>query len=342
MLSESFHCYLVAKDEAGKAHAQLARRATVDLPAGEVLIRVAYSSLNYKDALSATGHPGVTRKFPHIPGIDAAGVVAQSSSPMVRVGEEVFVTGFDLGQNTWGGFAEFVRVPAAWVMPLPDGLSLREVMIYGTAGLTAGQCVEAIERSGIAPDHGEVVVTGASGGVGSLAVAILARAGYQVVASTGKKEARERLTLLGARRVVSREDVNDTTRKPLLAPHWAAAVDTVGGNTLSTLVRSVEHEGCVAACGLVGGTDLPLTVYPFILRGVSLVGVDSSECSLEARTRIWKKLAERWKPKHLDTIATEDISLDKLGGAIERILAGRTIGRILVRPNVPAGETLSA
>jgi putative YhdH/YhfP family quinone oxidoreductase len=226
-------------------------------------------------------------------------------------------------------------------MPLPEGLSLREVMIYGTAGLTAGQCVEALERNGIAPDHGEVVVTGASGGVGSLAVAILARAGYQAVASTGKKEAREKLTLLGARRIISREDINDTTRKPMLAPGWAAAIDTVGGNTLSTLVRSMEHQGCVAACGLVGGTDLPLTVYPFILRGVSLLGIDSAECSLEARARIWKKLAGPWKPKQLDTIATEELSLDKLGGAIERILAGRTVGRILVRPNVPGHESVS-
>jgi putative YhdH/YhfP family quinone oxidoreductase len=337
MLSESFHCYLVTKDEAGKTQAQVAKRSTVDLPAGEVLIRVAYSSLNFKDALSASGHPGVTRKFPHIPGIDAAGVVAKSSSPMVRAGEEVFVTGFDLGQNTWGGFAEYVQVPAAWVMPLPEGLSLRELMIYGTAGLTAGQCVEALERNGIAPDHGEVVVTGASGGVGSLAVAILARAGYQVVASTGKKEAREKLTLLGARRVISREDVNDTTRKPMLAPAWAAAVDTVGGNTLSTLVRTVEHGGCVAACGLVGGVELPLTVYPFILRNVALLGIDSAECPLEVRTRVWKKLAGPWRPKHLDTLATEEISLDKLSDAVERILAGKTIGRVLVRPTV-AGD----
>lgn len=334
MGSESFQCLLVTKDEAGKTQTSVTRRSVVDLPAGEVLIRVAYSSLNYKDALSATGHPGVTRKFPHVPGIDAAGTVVASRSPMVDEGDEVFVTGFDLGQNTWGGFSELVQVPSAWAMPLPDGLSLRDVMIYGTAGLTAGQCVEALERHGLRPDHGEILVTGASGGVGSLAVAILAQAGYQVVAATGKPQHREHLAQLGARRFVSREEVNDTTRKPLLAPLWSGAVDTVGGNTLATLVRSVEHNGCVAACGLVGGSDLPLTVYPFILRGATLAGIDSAECPLETRTRIWSKLAGPWKPKHLENIVSGELSLNKLPAAIDQILHGRTTGRLLVRPVV--------
>lgn len=332
MALQSFDCYLVEKDSSGKFRGHVVRKSIVDLPAGEVLVRVAYSSLNYKDALSATGHPGVTRKFPHVPGIDVAGVVEESHTPLVEAGDEVFITGFDLGQNTWGGFAQYVRVPGKWVMPLPEGLSLREAMIYGTAGLTAGQCTEALQRHGIEPGHGEVVVTGASGGVGSLAVGILAKAGYQAVASTGKIAAHTHLTRLGARRIISRDEVSDASQKPMLPPHWAAAVDTVGGNTLSTLVRSIEHDGAVAACGLVGGVDLPLTVYPFILRGVSLLGIDSVDCPLDVRTRIWHKLAGAWRPKHLESVASEEIGLDQIGQAVERILAGQTIGRVLVNP----------
>jgi acrylyl-CoA reductase (NADPH) len=332
VISETFDCYLVSKDNDGKTSAQVTRKPLIDLPAAEVLIRVAWSSLNYKDALSASGHPGVTRTFPHVPGIDASGVVVRSQSPMVEEGEEVLVTGFDLGQNTWGGFAEYIQVPADWVLPLPDGLDLRTAMIYGTAGLTAGQCVEALQRQGIEPDHGEIVVTGASGGVGSMAVAILSQLGYQVVAVSGKRDAEEYLLTLGARRVIAREEVNDASRKPTLAPRWAGAVDTVGGNTLTTLIRSVEHNGCVAACGLVGGADLPLTVYPFILRGVTLAGIDSVECPLETRTRIWHNLADSWKPKHLDQICTDEVTLDQLDHRIEQILAGRIKGRVIVRP----------
>lgn len=332
MAVQGFDCFVVEKDSAGKFQGSRVRRSLVDLPAGEVLVRVSYSSLNYKDALSATGHPGVTRKFPHVPGVDASGVVEESHSPLVEVGDEVFITGFDLGQNTWGGWAQYLRVPGKWVMPLPDGLTLREVMLYGTAGLTAGQCVEALEQHGIHPGHGEVVVTGASGGVGSLAVAILAKAGFQVAASSGTLSAHPYLSRLGARRIVSREDVSDSSEKPMLATRWAAAVDTVGGQTLTTLVRSLERGGAVAACGLVGGVDLPLTVYPFILRGVSLLGIDSVECPLDARTRIWHKLAGAWKPKQLETIATEEVGLDQLPDAVDRILAGKTVGRVLVNP----------
>jgi putative YhdH/YhfP family quinone oxidoreductase len=331
MISDTFDCLLVTKDADGKTHRQIAEKNLSELPAGEVLIRVAYSSLNYKDALSATGHPGVTRTFPHIPGIDAAGTVAHSDSPMLREGDEVLVTGFDQGQNTWGGFAEFIRVPASWVLPLPRGLSPREAMILGTAGLTAGQCVEALQHNEIDPGQGEVVVTGASGGVGTLAVAILAEAGYQVVASTGKQQSHEFLSVQGARRIVSREEVNDTGKKPMLPAHWAGAIDTVGGTTLATLVRSTVHNGCVACCGLVGGVELPLTVYPFILRGVTLSGIDSAECPLETRARIWQKLAGPWKPKHLNSIVTEEVALDQLEGPIERILKGQTMGRVLVK-----------
>jgi acrylyl-CoA reductase (NADPH) len=334
MTSDTFSCYLVTKDDAGHVHTRIAEKKIDELPPGDVLIRVAYSSLNYKDALSATGHPGVTRKYPHIPGIDAAGAVAHSGVPDYREGDQVLVTGYDLGQNTWGGFSEYVRVPAGWVVPLPPELSLRESMIYGTAGFTAAQSVDALMHRGITPGRGEVIVTGATGGVGSLAVAILAKLGYHVAASTGKTTAADYLAMLGAVKIVPRSDVHDTSEKPLLPPRWAGAVDTVGGTTLATLVRSLDRAGCVAACGLVGGVQVPLTVYPFLLRGVDLVGIDSAECPLAKRIELWQRMATVWKPACLDKIATE-VDLAHVGPRIEEILAGRIMGRVLVKPAAP-------
>jgi putative YhdH/YhfP family quinone oxidoreductase len=330
-MSDTLSCYLVTKDASGNLAASVAQRSLDDLPAGEVLIRVAYSSLNFKDALSAAGHPGVTRKFPHVPGIDAAGTVVKSSSDRVRVGDEVIVTGNDLGQNTWGGFATHIRVPADWTLPLPNGLSAREAMIFGTAGLTAALCVNQLQRHDV-PRDGEVVVTGATGGVGSIAVAILAKAGYTAVASTGKAESHAFLRELGASKIVGREEVDDTSGKPILAERWAGAVDTVGGTTLAAIVKSLKRDGCATACGLVGGIDLPLSVYPFILRGAVLVGIDSVYCPRATREAMWQKLAGPWRPKNLDTIATEEVGLDEVGDAIERIRAGKIVGRVLVRP----------
>ena len=330
MASTTFQCYLVTKDDQGKFKAELAERSLDDLPAGDVLVRVAYSSLNYKDALSATGHPGVTRKFPHVPGIDAAGTVAESSSTDWHAGDEVIVTSFDLGQNTWGGFGEYIRVPSAWVVPKPAGLTLRESMICGTAGLTAALSLQALVDHGVTPERGEIVVTGAAGGVGSLAVALLAKAGYRVVASTGKPAAHELLSRLGAARVVGREEVHDMSEKPLLSTRWAGAVDTVGGRTLATLVRSAQRYGVITACGLVGGTELPLSIYPFIIRGVELVGIDSAECPQDRRRAIWNKLAAEWKPAELEPLVTE-VRLGQLAPHIQEILAGRVTGRVVVR-----------
>jgi putative YhdH/YhfP family quinone oxidoreductase len=331
MSDPQFECYLVEKNSAGQATASVAQRTVEDLPEGDVLIRVEYSSLNYKDALSATGHPGVTRKYPHVPGIDAAGIVAESRSPRFKPPDAVLVTGYDLGANRWGGYAGYVRVPADWVVPLPAGVSTRESMIYGTAGFTAGLSLAALQRHEVTPDRGEVVVTGASGGVGSLAVALLSKLGYRVAAVTGKPQAAEFLRRLGAARVIGRDEVNDQSSKPLLSACWAGAVDTVGGNTLATLLRSTERGGCVTACGLVGGADLPMTVYPFILRGVVLVGIDSAECPMPQRQDVWSKLAGPWKPDNLDLIAQE-VNLSQLGDRISEILAGRIQGRIVVRP----------
>lgn len=334
-LPDSFNGYLVQRHADGSTTAAVTRLPLQQLPAGDVLIRVAFSSLNYKDALSATGHPGVTRQFPHVPGIDAAGHVAASASPDFRPDDPVLVTGYDLGQNTWGGWGQFIRVPAQWVVPLPPELGLRQSMVLGTAGLTAALSIEALVRACLEPAAGPIIVTGASGGVGSLAVAILARLGYQVAAVTGKPAAHALLGRLGAATVLSRRDLDDTSGKPLLKPQWAGGVDTVGGNTLATLLRSTAPLGCVAACGLVGGADLPLTVYPFILRGVTLAGIDSANCPMATRRRLWNNLAGPWRPTLPDDLVTE-IDLPGLERYVPMILAGGVTGRIVVRHGSPS------
>ncbi|HTU25680.1 MAG TPA: YhdH/YhfP family quinone oxidoreductase, partial [Pirellulales bacterium] len=276
-------CFVATRQPDGTTRGAVEWRPIGDLPPGDVLIRVAYSSLNYKDALSASGHPGITKHYPHVPGIDAAGHVIASNSDRIQVGQTVIVTGYELGATRWGGYAQFIRVPADWPIVLPARLSLRESMIYGTAGFTAAQCVAALRLHGVQPDKGEIVVTGASGGVGSLAVAILGRLGYHVVAVSGKPAAAELLGKLGVKEILTRDAVVDTSTKPLLSARWAGAVDTVGGATLATILRSLNPGACATACGLVGGVELPLTVYPFILRGVSLVGIDSAWPTTEVR-----------------------------------------------------------
>jgi putative YhdH/YhfP family quinone oxidoreductase len=322
---------MVRKDAAGKVAAGVERITVNDLPAGDVLIRVAYSSLNYKDALATQAHPGVVRTLPHIPGIDCAGAVAESASPDYHAGQEVLVTGYELGAGEWGGYAEFVRVPAEWVVPLPGGLSVRDAMIYGTAGFTAAQCVSAIVDRGIAPERGPVVATGATGGVGSIAVAILANLGYEVEAVTGKREHHDWLRRLGAKNILGRDDVLDSTDRSLLSARWAAAVDTLGGQPLATILRSLDHRGCVAACGLVAGTEVNTTVYPFILRGVTLAGIDSAKCPRPERLDMWHKLAGPWRVAQLNDIADE-ITLDELPDRVQKMLAGRIVGRTIVVP----------
>src|SRR4051812_46937610 len=324
----TFAAYVVRKDAGGKVSAQVERLSLDDLPADEVLIRVEYSSLNYKDALASQGHPGVVRTLPHVPGIDCAGRVVESTSLEYKPGDEVLVTGYDLGAGHWGAYAEFIRVPAEWIVRLPDGLTSREAMIYGTAGFTAAQCVAAIIGRGIEPSRGPVVVTGSTGGVGSIAVAILAKLGYEVEAVTGKLGQHDWLRKLGARTILSRDDVSDDSDRPLLRSRWAAAVDTVGGKPLATILRSTGHRGCVAACGLVAGTDIPTTVYPFILRGVTLAGIDSANCPRRERLEMWKNLSGPWYISQLDWLADE-ITLDELPDRIQKILAGRIVGRTI-------------
>ena len=329
-VTSPFACFRVEKHPDGRIAAGCEEATLGELPAGDVLIRVAYSSLNYKDALAIEGHPGVVRRFPHVPGIDLAGTVVEDGSGTYREGEEVLVTGFGLGADTWGGYAQYARVPAEWVVRKPDGLSLRDGMIYGTAGFTAALCVAAFQERSIAPGEGDVLVTGASGGVGCLSVAMLSKLGYRVVAATGKPSAHDFLMQLGAAEVVDRSAVGDSTDRPLLAGRWRAAVDVVGGDVLANVVRSLAPYGCVCACGLAGGAELRLTVYPFILRGVQLIGITSSPTPLARRVDLWAKLAGPWRPDALESVATE-IELADLDAWHEKILAGEVQGRTVVR-----------
>jgi putative YhdH/YhfP family quinone oxidoreductase len=307
---------------------EIRERALNDLPAGELIIEVKYSSLNYKDALSATGNKGVTRKYPHTPGIDAAGVVMDSTTKLFAVGDQVTVTGFDLGMNTSGGFGHYISVPALWATRLPQGLSLKDSMGYGTAGLTAALCIIRLMASGLSKDSGEVLVTGATGGVGSVAVAILGKLGFNVVAATGKASEHDFLKDLGATSILSREEANDTSGRPLQKPRWAGAIDTVGGNILATALKTAKYGGMVAACGNAMSPELNINVFPFILRGVSLLGVDSVEIPMRARQMAWTKLAGEWKVD-LGKLLTE-VSLEELNPKIDAILKGDIRGRVLV------------
>ena len=343
MLPESLRCYHVRKTASDAVEASVETRPFRELPPGDVVIRVEASSLNYKDAMAATGHPGIVKAFPHVPGIDAAGIVVQASEgrqspdatdsevPALSPGDPVIVTGYKQGAERWGGWAEYVRVPSEWVVPLPSGLTLREAMILGTAGFTAAQCVWSLEHHGVMPDSGPVLVTGATGGVGVISVMLIAKLGYKVAAVTGKADRVDWLKSLGASEVLERGAVSDESSRPLLPGRWAGAVDTVGGTTLSTIVRSLKHRGCVSCCGLVGGHDLPLTVYPFILRGVTLDGVDSAMCPHDRRLEIWSRLAGEWKLENLESLAL-DVSLDEVSGSVEEILRGNTAGRVVVHP----------
>ena len=316
-----------ATDESFKR--SIKQRSTTELPQGDILINVKYSSLNYKDALSASGNKGVTRNYPHTPGIDAAGIVVESFNPAFKTGDQVIVTGYDLGMNTSGGFGQYIRVPSEWVVPLPANLSLRESMIYGTAGFTAALSVYRLLEHGLKRDYGDVLVTGASGGVGSIAVGILAREGFKVTAATGKTEAGKFLLDIGASKIVRREDVTDTSGKLLLRGKWAGSIDTVGGGILATTIKSTKQRGVITTCGNVASPDLKLNVYPFILRGVSLVGIDSAETNMELRRLLWLKISSEWKLDKLNEIAI-DCSLGDLNRYIELILRGKIKGRVVV------------
>jgi len=319
---------LIVKEVNGKFIREISTKPIDELPAGDVLINVKYSSLNYKDALSATGNKGVTKNYPHTPGIDAAGIVEESRGILFKKGDEVLVTGYDLGQNTSGGFAEYIRVPVDWIVKLPKEMSLKESMMLGTAGFTAGLSVYKLEKAGL-DKAGEIIVTGATGGVGSIALALLAKLGYNVAASTRKKDKEEYLKKLGTKLVINNNELDDKSGKPLLNRRWKGAVDTVGGNILSTVLRSLDYRCSVASCGNTLSSELNMTVFPFILRGVNLLGINSSETPMDLRKIIWQKLAGEWKLNILDQIATE-CSLEELNEKIDLILKGGVTGRVMV------------
>jgi len=326
----NFRAYRIVETLEGKFERKIVERNTNDLPAGEVLIKVAYAGLNFKDGLSSSGHKGITKEFPHTPGVDASGIVAESNSILFQEGDQVLVTGYDLGMNTDGGFGEYIRVPVGWVVPLPATFDLRSAMILGTAGFTAALALYKMEMAGQTPEMGELIVTGATGGVGSMAVSIFSKAGYDVIASSGKTDAYDYLKLLGAKSCEGREYCNDEKKRPVARTKWAGGLDTVGGNTLTSLMAACGKNGSIAVCGLVGSPELNATVYPFLLNGINLIGVESAETKMETRIELWNKLSSIWKPEHLDKIVT-DISLDELDEYILKILDGKTQGRAVVK-----------
>ncbi|HXI27106.1 MAG TPA: oxidoreductase [Vicinamibacterales bacterium] len=325
---ETFRAFR-AFEENGRVQGRVVDATLAELSAGDVVIRAAYSSVNYKDALAATGAGKIIRRFPLVPGIDVAGTVASSADARFREGDAVLVTGYDLGVAHDGGYAGFVRVPADWVVPMPDGLSPFEAMAIGTAGFTAALSVIDLEQNGLSPANGPVIVTGATGGVGSLAVQMLAGLGYAVTALTGKDSEHDFLRGLGAREVMPRGAVPAATR-PLEKSQWAGAVDAVGGDTLAWLTRTMLYNGAIANSGLTGGTELHTTVLPFILRGVKLLGIDSVLCPMEKRRRVWQRLGGDLKPARLRDVARE-IALDDLPDACATLLRGGARGRFVVR-----------
>lgn len=294
----------------------------------EVLIKTRYSSLNFKDALSSIGNPGVTRVFPHVTGIDVAGTICETNSSKFSIGDEVLVTGYDMGMNTNGGHSEFVKVPAEWVVHKPKGISDKEIMTYGTAGLTAALSVNELLNNGIT--SGEVLVTGATGGVGSIAVSILSKLGFEVVAISGKEEKIPFLKNLGAKEVILRSDFDVENKKPMVKERFSGVIDTVGGNILAEALKTIKYDGVATCCGLTSSHELSTNVFPFILRGVRLIGIDSVEAKIEKKIAAWEKIAGEFKIDTLEDL-TNEISLDEIKDAYTALLKGQAVGRYLVK-----------
>jgi acrylyl-CoA reductase (NADPH) len=324
----SFRAYVVEQD-GDRAERRFRELTEEQLSPGEVTVRVAWSSVNYKDALAVSPNGRVARLSPLVPGIDLAGEVVASDDPEVAAGSEVVVHGYELGVSHFGGYAELARVPARWVVPLPEGLTTREAMAIGTAGYTAALSVDALEEHGLATGDGPVLVLGASGGVGSTAVDLLAARGYDVVASTGKPDQQDLLLGLGAKEVISREETTGAKR-PVDKERWAACVDPVGGEGTAYALSTLAYGRACATSGMVGGGELQTTVFPFILRGVALLGIDSVQTPIERRRELWQRLGDDLKPQHLDVLARE-ISFDELGDALDATLRGEGVGRTIVR-----------
>ncbi len=330
MTDDTYRALVVEEYLPGQFRRNVVNRPLSAIIKHDVTVKVSYSSLNYKDALSASGHKGITKNYPHTPGIDAAGFVAASRSRLFSEGEEVIVSGYDLGMNTDGGFGEYIDVPAEWVVPMPKGLTAREAMMYGTAGFTAALCVCELINQGVKPGKGKILVTGATGGVGSFAVAVLSKLGYEVAAATGKKESRDYLSGLGATEIIDRSELDETGGKPLLSGRWAGVVDNVGGNILSNAIRSCKREAVVCSAGNAASDRLETSVYPFILRGVKLIGIDAAEKNMDIRVKIWERLATSWSTDRLHQICHE-VGLEELDAEIGRMMGGKMTGRALVR-----------
>ena len=305
------------------------KRDISTLPDNDTLIKVKFSSLNYKDALSASGNKGVTRNYPHTPGIDAAGIIEETTNKNFQVGDEVIITGYDMGMNTFGGFGEYIRVPQEWIVKKPDNLSLSESMAFGTAGLTAGLCLRKLLLHGLKPDDGEVFVSGVTGGVGIISLMLFSKLGFDVTAITGKMDQEKLLKDLGAKTVLDRNDLDSDLISPLQKPIYAGGIDAVGGKILSNLICSTSQRAAIACCGMVGGLSLDTSIFPFILRGLSLFGIDSAESLLETKEEVWNNFATSWKLENIDE-NIKDISLNELPSEIDKILEGKQIGRVRI------------
>lgn len=325
----TYQAFYIQKTDDEKFQQSIVERDTGDLPENDLLIKVLHSSLNFKDAMSANGNKAVTRQFPHQGGIDAAGVVEDSASDQFKPGDEVIVTGYDLGMNTAGGLGEYIRVPAAWALPCPTGLSPEQSMLFGTAGLTAQLCINKLVQMGLAPDQGQVLVTGATGGVGSIAVALLANAGYDVVASSGKADQADMLKAIGATEVIDRAELGEANKRPMLKERFAGAIDVVGGDTLANVIKSIKAGGSVSCCGLVQSPAFDATVLPFILRGVNLLGVDSVEIPLSVKQAAWEQLARCSSLSSIAQLNTQ-ITLEQVPEALNKLFAGGLTGHTTV------------
>lgn len=302
-----------------------------DLPEGDVLLKVEYSSINYKDSLAAIPDGNIVKSYPFVPGIDLAGTVISSENPQFKEGDQVIATSYEIGVTHFGGYSEYARIPSEWLVPLPEGLSLKEAMVIGTAGFTAALSVQRLEENNVTPDKGKVLVTGATGGVGSFAVSILSKLGYEVEASTGKESEHDFLISLGATSIVPREEVYDGKVRALGKQKWAAAVDPVGGEPLASVLSQIQYGGSVAVSGLTAGTKLPSTVFPFILRGVNLLGIDSVYCPMDTRLKVWNRLAADFKPDNLEQLIQQEITLEQLPEALPTLLKGQAKGRTIVK-----------
>ena len=320
--------YVVEKIEDKKFESGIQDIEIPTINENEVLIKVSYSSLNFKDALSSVGNPGVTRVFPHVTGIDVAGIIEQSNSDEFKTGDAVLVTGYDMGMNTNGGHAEFVKVPASWVIKIPEGITDKEIMTYGTAGLTAALSVNELLNNGVT--SGEILVTGATGGVGSIAVSILSKLGFNVTAISGKEEKISFLKEIGAKEVILRKDFDIENKRPMGSEKYNGVIDTVGGNILAEALKVIKYDGVATCCGLTSSHELPTNVFPFILRGVRLIGIDSVECAREKKVAAWKKIASDFKIDTLNEL-TNEISLDEIKEAYTELLKGNAVGRYLVK-----------